>query len=141
MNIAKEELTFDGDGVPTYTVQITDFHHKMKNWSPTESITTKTFKVQDVDLHLDIYPNGHGNADKDHVSIFLMNNTSKQVYVHYIFQIGSQDKMVATIDFMKPNLGKGWFKFCNHVAVGGRAKLKKYLFLMPMASLGKKKFL
>ena len=25
--------------------------------------------------------------------------------------------------------------------LGGRAKLKKYLFLMPMASLGKKKFL
>ena len=25
--------------------------------------------------------------------------------------------------------------------IGGRAKLKKYLFLMPMASLGKKKFM
>ena len=30
---------------------------------------------------------------------------------------------------------------CDCEILGGRAKLKKYLFLMPMASLGKKKFL
>ena len=59
MNITKEELTFDGDGAPTYTVQVTDFHNKMKNWTPTTCIATKTFKVQDVDLYLVIYPNGN----------------------------------------------------------------------------------
>ena len=70
--MAIEELTFDDDGVPTYTIQITDFHHKMKNCSPTECITTKTFKVQDVDLHLGIYPNGVGDDAKGHVSVGLV---------------------------------------------------------------------
>ena len=101
MNIAKEELTFDGDGAPTYTFQVTDFHNKMKNWAPTEFITTKTFKVQDVDLQLRIYPNGVGHDAKGHVSVYLMTNTFKEVYVHYILQIGSQAKMEATRDFMK----------------------------------------
>ena len=71
MDIAKEDLTFDDDEVPTYTVQIRNFHHKMKNWSPTTSIRTKTFKVQDVDLCLDIYPNGNVDDVKGHVSVYL----------------------------------------------------------------------
>ena len=58
MNIAKEELTFDGNGIHSYTVQVRNFHQKMKNWAAGERIDTKEFKVQDLDLSLRIYPNG-----------------------------------------------------------------------------------
>ena len=115
MDIAKEDLTFDDDEVPTYTVQIRNFHHKMKNWSPTTSIRTKTFKVQDVDLYLKIFPNGKGDDVKGHVSVYLFNKTSKQVYVHYIFYIGIQGKMEDKKGCLNPGASRGWMKFCNHV--------------------------
>ena len=58
MNFGKEDLTFVDNADPTFTVKIKDFHHNMKNWSIGRSISTQAFKVQDVDLDLQIYPNG-----------------------------------------------------------------------------------
>ena len=115
MNIAEEDLTFDGDRVPTYTVQVTNFHHKMKNWSPTRRISTKTFKVQDVDLYLKIYPNGAVNGAKGHVSVCLFNNSSKRVYVHYMIQIGNQERWRMMKCFVDQGFGRGWKFGCNHV--------------------------
>ena len=114
MDIAKEDLTFDVDGVQTFTVQIRDFHHKMKNWSPTTSIQSRAFKVQDVDLYLEIFPNGKVEGVKGHVSVYLFNKTSKQVYVHSLFQIGSRGKKEDEQGCLEPGLGRGWIKFCNH---------------------------
>ena len=117
MNIAKEELTFDGNGIHSYTVQVRNFHQKMKNWAAGERIDTKEFKVQDLDLSLRIYPNGQNDEHKGNVSVFLMNSSpSKQLYVHYTFQIGDQEKEDFEKGCLDPNMGRGSPKFCNHVS-------------------------
>ena len=57
-DITREALTYDEDGVATYTVLIKDFHQKMKNWpSSTRGIRSESFKVQGVVLYLSLYPN------------------------------------------------------------------------------------
>ena len=116
MNIDKEELTFDAIGVPIYTVQVRNFHQKMKNTSSGERIVTKVFKVQDVDLYLSIYPNGMSDEHKGNVSVFLWNDTSKQLYVHYTFQIGDQEEVENEENYVNPNEGRGKPKFCKHVS-------------------------
>ena len=112
MNLSKEKLTFDDNGDPTYTVQIKDFHHKMKNWSTGRYVHTQAFKVEDVFLFLKIYPYGHDEESNVHVSVFLMNKykSLKQLYVDCTFQIGDKG-------FMEQNDGSRRSKSCNHETV------------------------
>ena len=50
MDTVKEELSYENYGDATYTIQIRNFHHKMKNWAPGNFITTKQFQAQGLDL-------------------------------------------------------------------------------------------
>ena len=90
MDIIVEGLTYDVSGDATYTVQIRNFHQKMKTWNPSSYITTEHFTVQDAEMYLIIYPNGVNDALQGNVSLFLANVTSKQVFLSCEFQIGDQ---------------------------------------------------
>ena len=43
-----------------------------------------------------------------------MNNSSRQLYVHYTFQIGDQEKVEIYKGCIEPNNGRGRPKFSNH---------------------------
>ena len=113
-NITKEELTFSDNGDDAiYSVQIKDFHYKMKNWSPGTDIRTKVFSVQNVDLHLQIYPNGKKEANRGRVSVYLVNYTSKQVFVNFKLQISDlQEKHLKSS--LMPKLDWGYSRICDH---------------------------
>ena len=100
MNITKEELTFNKDGNAIYTVQIKDFHHKMKNWPPSSQILTKEFEVQGQDLCLSIYPNGY--IGENHVSVFLKNLSCEKLFVTFKLQIGDQQEREYKPCYLKP---------------------------------------
>ena len=103
MDIIDEGLTYDGNGDATYSVQIRNFHQKMKTWNPSSKITTEHFTVQDVEMYLIIYPNGANIALQGNVSLALVNVTSKQVFLNYEFQIGDQRFALKEDRHMKPN--------------------------------------
>ena len=113
-NITKEELKFiDSGDDPIYTVQIKDFHHKMKNWSPATAIYTKAFQVQNVNLYLKIYPNGQKEVNRGHVSVFLVNPSSKQIFVNFKLQISDlQEKHLKSS--LMPKLDWGYSRICDH---------------------------
>ena len=116
MNIVKEELTINEDGNAIYTVQIKDFHHKMKNWPPGMNIATKRFRVQGQDLRLWIYPNGFDKGFKMDVSAHLWNLTSKKLFVSYKIQIGDQpESKVKSRSISQENYS--YATLCNHVKV------------------------
>ena len=97
-----------------HTVQIRDFHHKMKNWPPTRFINTLHFQVQDLDLCLCVYPNGMSYADIGNVSVYLMNVTPKQIFLSCTFQIGQEEERLWRGD-IKPTSGWGSSNFCSHL--------------------------
>ena len=103
MDIIDEGLAYGGNGDATYSVQIRNFHQKMKTWNPSSYITTKHFTVQDVEMYLIIFPNGGNNRHKGKVSLLLVNVTSKQVFLNYEFQIGDQRFALKEDRHMKPN--------------------------------------
>ena len=103
MDIINERLTYDGNGDATYTVQIRNFHQKMKTWNPSSKITTEHFTVQDVEMYLIIYPNGAINSFQGNVSLVLVNVTSKQVILSCEFQIGDQRLALLEDRHMCPN--------------------------------------
>ena len=103
MDIIDEGLTYDGNGDATYTVQIRNFHQKMKTWNPSSKITTEHFTVQDVEMYLIIYPNGAINSFQGNVSLVLVNVTSKRVFLSYEIHIGDQGLALLEERHMKPN--------------------------------------
>ena len=114
-NMTKEELTFSDNGDDAiYSVQIKDFHYKMKNWTPGTDIRTKVFSIQNVDLLLQIYPNGRKEVNRGRVSVFLVNPSSKQIFVNFKLQISDlQEKHLKSS--LMPKLGWGYPGICNHV--------------------------
>ena len=113
MNITKAELTFSDTGDAIYTVQIKDFHHKMKNWPPAEVISTKSFKVQNLYMHLEIYPNGQKDVNRGYVSAYLHNDTTKPTFLSFKFQVGNLQEKHLRKPF-KPKEGWGNVKICDH---------------------------
>ena len=93
MDTVKEELSYENYGDATYTIQIRNFHHKMKNWAPGNSIRTKQFQLQGLDLSLEVYPNGRDDQVKGFVSVYLQNDTTNQIFVNYNLKIGDQDEL------------------------------------------------
>merc|ERR1719188_757021 len=65
-------------------------------------------------MYLKIFPNGKVDDVKGHVSVYLFNKISKQVYLHYMIQIGSHGKKEHE-GCLNPGAGRGRIKFCNHV--------------------------
>ena len=103
MDIIDEGLTYDGNGDATYSVEIRNFHQKMKTWNPSSKITTEHFTVQDVEMYLIIYPNGAINSFQGNVSLVLVNVTSKRVFLSYEIHIGDQGLALLEERHMKPN--------------------------------------
>jgi len=122
MDITKEQLTYSDTGDAVYTVQIKDFHNKMKNWTPTKVIRTKSFQVLDVDLYLCIYPTGYTVADKGNVSAFLYNDDKRPLFVNYKLQIGDSVERECTTLGLMPTTGVGFPSLCNHVSVFSKHK-------------------
>ena len=112
MYIAKEDLTINEDSNAIYTVQIKDFHRKMKNWPPIIKIRTNKFRVQGRDLRLCIYPNGLNKGFKDHVSAHLWSINSMELFVSFKIQIGDQPEKK-----VKSSVVGGVATLCNHVKV------------------------
>ena len=73
--ITKTDFNISDTGEATYKVQIRDFHLRMKNWPVGKVIQSEFFEIQDFLLHLEIFPNGQKDADKDCVSAFLHNDS------------------------------------------------------------------
>lgn len=110
MDIIDQRLKFECNGDVTYSVQIRDFHFKMKNWNPSARIITNHFTVQDVEMYLMIYPNGANGALRGKVSLLLVNVSSKQVFLSCKFQIGAEDQeAVLENGHMEPKKGLGIF--------------------------------
>ena len=114
MNITKGELTFSDSGDAIYTVQIKDFYDKMKNWAPATSICTKVFKVQNVPLYLQIFPNGKKDSNRGYVSIFLQNHSSKPIFVNCKFQVSNLQEKQFWKSPMSSKSGLGFADLCNH---------------------------
>ena len=115
MNIVKEKLTTNKDCDSIYTVQIKDFHHKMKNWPPGVRILTKKFRVQGQNLCLWIYPNGLNKGFKDRVSAHLWNLNSKKL-PSFKIRIGNQpESKVKSRSISQENYS--YATLCNHVKV------------------------
>ena len=117
MDVAKEDLTFDKEGNAVYTLQIKDFHNKMKSWESEKHIDSKHFKFQDVELFLRVYPNGDEAENKGHVSVYLyhLNATKKQVFTSLKFSIGGKESSqlsVYTVHY--PEHGWGWPAYLPH---------------------------
>ena len=92
MSVLEEKLTYDRkDGTPTYTLLFSDFQDKMKNWPPGERITSNVFKVHDVCVSIQVYPNGHKVAHKGYVSVYLSNKSDKQIFVHATFKMNGKE--------------------------------------------------
>jgi len=123
MDITKEELTFSETGDAIYTVQIKDFHRKMKNWAPACVIQTKPFRVQDVDLCLRIYPNGDHPDVHGNVSVYLRNCIQKPIFVNYKLQLGGKSELEGKSKCpLMPEKGIGFTSLCNHVSEYPRQK-------------------
>ena len=95
---------------------IKDFHNKMKSWESEKHINSKHFKFQDVELFLRVYPNGDEAENKGHVSVFLWNETKKQVSTSFKFRIGQQVNSGVN-SRIRPEQGLGWNKFLRHSSV------------------------
>ena len=130
-HIAEEKLTYGKDGVAIYTVQIKDFHRKMRLWPTNKEIRTENFKVQAVDMYLSIFPNGdekYGDQEcKGHVSVYLNNGSSLPVFVDFKLKIGDQDDVESGKCHIEPEDGHGKRKLCNHVSVYPNYKSDKDL--------------
>ena len=94
MDIIEQRQIFEGSGDVNYSVQIRNFHFKMKNWNPSARIITNHFTVQDVEMYLIIYPNGANDALRGKVSLLLANVSNKQVFLSCKFQVGEQDAVL-----------------------------------------------
>lgn len=114
MNISKGELKFSDTGDAIYTVQIKDFHHKMKNWAPATAICTKVFKVQNVALYLQIFPNGQKDPDRGQVSMFLQNYSTKPIFVNCKFQVSNLQEKQFSKSPLSSKKGWGYANLCNH---------------------------
>ena len=113
MDITKEELNFDKEGNAVYTLQIKDFHNKMKSWESGKYIESKHFKLQDVELYLSVYPNGIEAKDKGYISVYLGNATKKKVFTSFKVKIGQHFGSCVN-DYVEPEEFWGWETFLQH---------------------------
>ena len=135
MDIAKEDLKFDKEGNAVYTLQIKDFHNKMKSWEAGKHIDSKHFKFQDVELFLRVYPNGYEAEMKGYVSVYLRNATKKQVFTSFKFRIGGRE-LSNDIDLVPPELGLGWsLQHSSLVNQKGDAQLEVICTIMKLKCL------
>lgn len=111
--ITKTDFNISDTGEATYKVQIRDFHLRMKNWPVGKVIQSEFFEIQDFLLHLEIFPNGQKDADKDCVSAFLHNDSKNACFMHFKINIGNEEGLQFKKQF-KPMESWGGEKICNH---------------------------
>ena len=105
----KEEIKFDQEG-DVYTLQIKDFHNKMKTWESGKYIENNVSSCRMLNLFLRIYPNGD---EAGHVSVYLRNATKKQVCTNFKIRIGQQVES-SFHDHVNSQFGKGWSISLQH---------------------------
>ena len=137
MDVTKEEFKFDNEGNALYTLQIKDFHNKMKNWISGKRIDSKHFKFQDVELFLRVYPNGDEAENKGHVSVYLRNATKKKLFTSFMIRIGQKVVSDDNVN-VKPEQGWGWPIFFQHSSLvnqKGDAQLEVICTIMKLKCL------
>jgi len=113
VDVVENELN---DGNSFVTFQIRNFYSYMKTWNPAREIHTKPFQVQDVSLCLKVYPNGRTDALKGNVSVYLVNDTNKQVFGNFKFKIGALEEIDMLNSQIGPKQELGIDEFCSHVS-------------------------
>ena len=96
----EEKLTYDENGVPSYTIKFRDFYDRMK-WKPREAFSSKVFKVGGVEMSLDIYPNGL-EYHEGYVEMFLTlsgKEGKEAIVAQPKFIIFVDDKAIADEEF------------------------------------------
>ena len=137
MDVVNENLNFDKEGNAVFTLQIKDFHNKMKTWEAGKYIDSKHFKLQDVELYLRVYPNGDEAENKGHVSVYLWNATKKKLFTSFMIRIGQKVVSDDNVN-VKPEWGWGWPRFLQHSSLvnqKGDAQLEVICTIMKLKCL------
>ena len=113
-NFVEQKLTFDDDGIPTYTVKIKDFKNKMKTWQPGQKISSDQFIYQNTRMSLSIYPNGHSIDANGYVSVFLRNLSQDPFEAD--FELGLANELQNCMQRnINPGAGNGTHRLLYHL--------------------------
>ena len=96
----EEKLTYDENGVPSYTIKFRDFYDRMRE-EPGESFRSKVFEVDRVKFSLDIFPNGL-EYHEGYVEMFLTlrgKEGKEAIVAQPKFIIFVDDKAIADEEF------------------------------------------
>ena len=99
------------------TLIVGDFENEMKISKPREKIESRIFILGGNPFKIDVYPNGENEESKNHVSIFLANDSNTDVNVSAEFEICNSEKDEWEKGTVKQNERVGWSKFMEHDAM------------------------
>ena len=111
MKIDQEMIISHNEGQTSYKAKINSFK-RLNTWKPGWRICSKLFKVDGVNLRIDVYPNGRCQDDVNLVSFYIVNKSDVAIDLLCDINIGSKIKLDDENVYIKPDYG--WKKCYNH---------------------------
>ena len=112
MGITDERISYKG-GETSYRVVIDNFETKMHHWNHGRQVHCKYFWHDDVKFKLSIYPNGNERSSQGYVSVFLHNESEKDVWADFTISMSKEEAKFETSNIAE-NSNWGQPKFFDH---------------------------
>ena len=108
------EMISNSEGKTSYRVRVDDFKYKMNTWKSGRVIHLKSFKIDGIELRLQLYPNGNERKSENHVSIFVENTSDFGIDLLFDIKMGTK-KVLRNISIeMGAQESRGWKQFYRH---------------------------